>query len=276
VEAESVVADEAVIASADSADIVDVPTTDLAPPALAQTVELESAAVATDTSAAVETLPFTAAEIEAEPIEPVQTENVIVALAPVPVPTPRPAYTPPAPKKAEAAPATSKPRQAAKKTTRSGSRGENARDTKQGTSDGGLSSSQGAAQRSEHRTASTAGNAAVSNYPGKIVSELRRSLRYPSEAKRNRITGEVRIRFVVTANGAAESIRIVRSSGSPILDQAALETVRRAAPFPAIPRAADRNNWPFTVPLAAISQCPPMARITSGGRFHPDSSRLVW
>jgi hypothetical protein len=28
--------------------------------------------------------------------------------------------------------------------------------------------------------------------------------------------------------------------------------------------------------LARFSQCAPMARITSGGRFHPDSSRLVW
>ena len=28
--------------------------------------------------------------------------------------------------------------------------------------------------------------------------------------------------------------------------------------------------------LARISQCAPTARITSGGRFHPESSRLVW
>jgi putative ATP-binding cassette transporter len=28
--------------------------------------------------------------------------------------------------------------------------------------------------------------------------------------------------------------------------------------------------------LARISQCAPMARITNGGRFHPDNCRLVW
>ena len=28
--------------------------------------------------------------------------------------------------------------------------------------------------------------------------------------------------------------------------------------------------------LARISQCAPKARITSGGRFHPESCRLIW
>ena len=56
--------------------------------------------------------------------------------------------------------------------------------------------------------------------------------------------------FVVSASGGVGSIRVVSSSGSPILDKAALETVRSAAPFPAIPANAGRSNWPFTVPLA--------------------------
>jgi protein TonB len=42
----------------------------------------------------------------------------------------------------------------------------------------------------------------------------------------------------------------VASSGSPVLDKAAVETVRRAAPFPVIPEGAGRSSWPFTVPLA--------------------------
>ena len=45
------------------------------------------------------------------------------------------------------------------------------------------------------------------------------------------------------------SARLKRSA-LPILDKAALDTVRRAAPFPAIPDGAGRSSWPFTVPLA--------------------------
>ena len=28
--------------------------------------------------------------------------------------------------------------------------------------------------------------------------------------------------------------------------------------------------------VAALSQCAPKARITSGGRYHPESCRLIW
>ncbi|MFZ3182030.1 MAG: hypothetical protein WA156_17925 [Methylocystis silviterrae] len=28
--------------------------------------------------------------------------------------------------------------------------------------------------------------------------------------------------------------------------------------------------------LAALIQCAPTARVTSGGRFHPESCRLIW
>ena len=94
-----------------------------------------------------------------------------------------------------------------------------------------------------------AGNAAVSNYPGKVASKLRRSLRYPREAKRQRIRGEVVVSFVVTGNGGVSNIRIARSSGFPVLDEAARDAVRRAAPFPSIPPNDGRSSWPFSVPL---------------------------
>lgn len=94
-----------------------------------------------------------------------------------------------------------------------------------------------------------AGNAAVSNYPGKVASKLRRSLRYPREARSKRIRGEVVVSFSVSANGGVSSVRIARSSGHSILDNAAKDAVRRAAPFPRIPAGAGRSNWSFSVPL---------------------------
>ncbi|MCY1707437.1 TonB family protein [Pannonibacter sp. SL95] len=99
-------------------------------------------------------------------------------------------------------------------------------------------------------TGDAEGNSDVTNYPGQISRALRRALYYPPSAKRRRLTGETLVSFVVAKGGNASSIRVARSSGVPELDEAALETVRRAAPFPAIPPAARRDSWTFTIPIA--------------------------
>ena len=130
----------------------------------------------------------------------------------------------------------------------SGGGGKSDRDVRRGSES--QQAANGAAGQSASRRAGTPGNAAVSNYPGLVAGKLRRSLRYPSQAKRQRLRGEVHVSFVVSKQGSAGSVRIARSSGNAILDSAALETVRRAAPFPAIPDAAGKSSWPFTVPLA--------------------------
>ena len=141
--------------------------------------------------------------------------------------------------------AAAKPVAKAKKT---GNGGSGQADSRRGQADGRNSGT--AASSSRGGKSSAAGNAAVSNYPGKVATRLRRSLRYPAAAKRQRLRGQVHVSFVVAANGSVGSVRVVASSGSPILDKAALDTVRRAAPFPAIPDGAGRSSWPFTVPLA--------------------------
>ena len=64
-----------------------------------------------------------------------------------------------------------------------------------------------------------------------------------------RARSDVQVAFVVDAGGGVGGIRVIRSSGSPELDQAALAVVRRAAPFPPIPPQAGRSSWAFTLPL---------------------------
>jgi protein TonB len=46
-------------------------------------------------------------------------------------------------------------------------------------------------------------------------------------------SGDVRLLVVVAADGTLERTRVITTSGKPELDQAAIDTVRRAAPFPA-------------------------------------------
>jgi len=131
-----------------------------------------------------------------------------------------------------------------------GNRGQNNSDARQGQSEGRENGRQNAANAIGNAQNTRAGNAAVSNYPGVVVSKLRRSLRYPREARSQRLRGEVQVAFTVSGSGGVGGVRIARSSGSPVLDKAALETVQRAAPFPPIPADAGRSSWTFTVPLA--------------------------
>jgi len=131
-----------------------------------------------------------------------------------------------------------------------GSHGKGRADQRKGRSDGAENGRRAAANGLAR--ASSEGNAAVSNYPGKIVRKLRHALRYPNSAAIRRLRGIAEVGFVVSSGGGVGSIQVVTSSGSPILDKAALEAVRRAAPFPPIPAEAGRSRWRFTVPLAFV------------------------
>ena len=61
------------------------------------------------------------------------------------------------------------------------------------------------------------------------------NLNFPEQAKRDRLSGSLVLRVAVRSDGSVESIRVVRSSGSKILDDAATAIVRLAAPFAPFP-----------------------------------------
>lgn len=68
------------------------------------------------------------------------------------------------------------------------------------------------------------------------------NLNYPPEARRRALHGEVMLTVQVKRDGSINSVRVVRSSGQPVLDDAAMQIVRMAAPFAAIPHARD-GQW---------------------------------
>ncbi|WP_425038724.1 TonB family protein [Primorskyibacter sp. S187A] len=90
------------------------------------------------------------------------------------------------------------------------------------------------------RTGKTEGNAAVSNYPGKVFSCVRRSA--------GRITqkGSAVISFSVSGSGRISGASVSRSSGSSRFDRAALRAIQRAGPCPAPPSGAQRS---FRIPV---------------------------
>lgn len=93
--------------------------------------------------------------------------------------------------------------------------------------------------RSGQSTAS--GNAAVSNYPGLVMRAISR-VRKPRVGSRATVT----IRFSVSASGGLASVAVARSSGNERLDLAAVQIIRRAAPFPKPPPGASRS---FSIPI---------------------------
>jgi protein TonB len=57
---------------------------------------------------------------------------------------------------------------------------------------------------------------------------------YPDAARRKGLEGTADVRFRIGPDGSAQAVEVVRSSGHPELDEAARQTIHRAAPFPVI------------------------------------------
>lgn len=77
---------------------------------------------------------------------------------------------------------------------------------------------------------------------------------YPEAAKRNSLYGTLMLTVNIFDTGEIESIQIDRSSGSKVLDAAAIKIVEMAAPFPRFPEAIRKKvdilgitrSWTFT------------------------------
>ena len=197
---------------------------------------------------------------EIAPVEPVTSEPVEelivptseVEIAAVPVPEIKPEIEPeqeikPVPEVKKEKPVKKverkKPKQ--KVVRKAGEKGKAKQNATKGEVDGSADVKAASVGGQKKGNSSSAGNAAVSNYPGKVRNKINRAKRRAPGGER----GSVVVSFVVGAGGGASGIRVARSSGSAALDRAALESVQRAAPFAKIPDAAGRSSWSFNVPI---------------------------
>lgn len=82
---------------------------------------------------------------------------------------------------------------------------------------------------------------AYANYLREWVDRAERigNLNYPDEARQRRLGGQVVLSVGVRRDGTVESTRILRSSGTPLLDESVLRMVRLSEPFPALPDTKD-------------------------------------
>ncbi|MCD9032836.1 energy transducer TonB [Luteimonas sp. Y-2-2-4F] len=84
------------------------------------------------------------------------------------------------------------------------------------------------------------------------------NLNYPDEARRRGLAGELVISIAIRRDGSVEGARVIRSSGVPLLDDAALRIARLAEPYPPLPRTDDdidilhvTRTWQF-LPAGAL------------------------
>ncbi|MGH7312778.1 MAG: energy transducer TonB [Candidatus Rokuibacteriota bacterium] len=77
--------------------------------------------------------------------------------------------------------------------------------------------------------------AVYTEYLSRLRQRLHEALRYPPAARRRGLTGAVTIELTILPSGLISDVSVVASSSHPLLDDAAVETVRelRAQPFPA-------------------------------------------
>jgi protein TonB len=68
-----------------------------------------------------------------------------------------------------------------------------------------------------------------------IRSRIERAKRYPLLAKKSGVEGASLVRFEINEKGEPTGIVLKTSSGSEMLDNEAIETIHRAAPYPVYP-----------------------------------------
>jgi protein TonB len=68
---------------------------------------------------------------------------------------------------------------------------------------------------------------------------ITKQLAYPPMARKMHWSGKVVVAFIVAEDGTVHNVRVLETSGFPILDRSATETVQNVAPFPKPPVRAE-------------------------------------
>ncbi|MEX0591578.1 MAG: energy transducer TonB, partial [Xanthobacteraceae bacterium] len=97
--------------------------------------------------------------------------------------------------------------------------------------------------------ADTGGRAAISSYQAQVLAHLSRHRVYPPEARSRGATGVARVQFALGRDGRVTSASLVGGSGERVLDEAALDMVRRASPFPPFPSGLTQSRMDFAAPI---------------------------
>lgn len=87
-------------------------------------------------------------------------------------------------------------------------------------------------------------------YMGEIAKKLQKNKVNP----RSKLSGTVMLRFTVDTKGEILNRTVMQSSGSKVLDDAALASLERAAPFPPLPGTVGGEPLEMQVPFRFITR----------------------
>lgn len=87
------------------------------------------------------------------------------------------------------------------------------------------------------------------DYLSRLYAQIERRKTYPRAAQARRQQGVVHMRFTIDRGGRLLTEGVARGSGSDILDAAAEDVVRRAAPFPPMPDDLPGEQLEIVIPL---------------------------
>ena len=93
--------------------------------------------------------------------------------------------------------------------------------------------------------------AALHSWRQALIAQIERHKRFPENAAGR--SGVATIAFDLDAGGRLTGVRLVTSSGSRALDQAALDLIQRAQPFPAPPKGLAEGELRFVAPIRFLA-----------------------
>lgn len=99
------------------------------------------------------------------------------------------------------------------------------------------------------RSENDADTGTLDQYRLALIGVAKRYKRYPAQAMDKGWQGKVEIRLVVGANGTIQSTLIKASSGYEILDNQALDMVKKAKPLTPIPAALRGREFTVDIPV---------------------------
>jgi periplasmic protein TonB len=92
---------------------------------------------------------------------------------------------------------------------------------------------------------------ALRHWQQDLIAQIERHKRFPIGAQGR--TGVVQVAFSIDETGRLSSVRVAISSGSAILDEAAVDLIRRAGPYPVPPAGLGASALSFVAPIRYLA-----------------------
>lgn len=89
-------------------------------------------------------------------------------------------------------------------------------------------------------------------FTGKVRQRIANAKYYPRIARRRGMEGQPVIAFTLDKGGRLMKADLAQTSGYQLLDQAALEAVHQAAPYPEIPDELKTDTFQFKLPISFV------------------------